>query len=592
MSESGGTVPRRALPADPELSDVVSPSTDAAPQPRRRRWSRAEAAAAPVADDQAAADAGGTPIPPPAPVLPASDEPTPVGRRFSAAEPTLDPGNSPRPRRSAISPSGWGWTPASPTSPPSSQPSPPAVSATSAAVAPSPALTGATRVGGRRVQSGTAPHAAGRRAVGATSISRTGGAPATRPPALWVGAAALATLLIALVLFLLPKGAGVPVVGPTSTPTPTVDVVATRLLGPADLGALRPGATWQIADTLTKVDASSPIAVCVTPTSTQDPKPTSTLLRTLTIPGDASGAVLHQVDAHASPENAAAAYQARVNQLATCASQVAVVPNSHAVTGLADEAIVFDVVRQESAAARHRVVITRVGPLVNLVDTTQPEAGPGVEATVAVVATALSRQCATSGGTCPDKPTATLQTPPAVDPPGWLSIVDIPRLTPGAGQWRGTPIDPLRISGTQCEAVELTNPPGTLTKQQRTYLLADDTRAAGLGLDMVTYTFATPAEALAFVTTMTGNIDGCPGRTATAQVRRSGQVDVPDYRGASWAVTQKLAGEATTQFRVGVIASGPKAVYVFANPSPGLDFSDGDWQFVLQRAMDRAKQAG
>lgn len=498
----------------------------------------------PVAEDQprtwepaseGSGAAVGTPIPPPA-VLPGSmSVPASAGRRFSAVE-LPDDQERPLPRRSALTPS---------------RPETPASAAASPTGEAADGPTTADAEGTRRVW----PWAA----VGAVVV---------------VGAIIAATVL----------GGG----GPAATPTPTVDPVSTYLLQDADLTGLTDGVTWVSASTDTAVTQGTPLAKCFVSSLDTTPAPSSTLVRTFAPSAGQAGGLLHQVDAYATVEDATAAYEGRVAELAACSRNTALLVDTFTVTGLGDESAATRIVLQDTANEFHSLLLSRTGTRVNILDQTSPEQATEVAPLAAVLATAAQRQC-TDEGTCPGTVAAEAGAPLPVEPPGWLAAVDLPRITQGAGTWRGTDMSEMRLAGSRCEAVDLVNMSGATKAAQRTYLLGDDSSVPrAFGVDEAIYTYATPEEASATKDTLVGNMDNCPGRTPTATVSRVGDLGAA---GAAWNVSQQTDQTATTaRFRVSIQAVGTTVVYLMANPSDTADFTDEEWIALSQRSAARAAE--
>ena len=531
MSEQGDRTPRRALPPrdDDEFDDAID---DESPSPRRERWE----ATGPVPD--APAGPAGTPIPPPA-VLPVPDiAPASAGRRFSAVDLPADE-ERPLPRRSALSPA-------------------------------------ATRAMSPRTP----------------DVAEEAVAPQTRSyRKLFLGslvALVLAGAVIAAFVLLNPPGSG----GPGATPTPTFDPVATYLVQPADLDGVRANTTWEAAATVTEPDASTPAAKCLVPVLESETQPASTLVRTFSPVAGAAAGLLHQVETYASPEEAAAAYEARAAQLGSCERNTAWVEEGKEFTGLADEATGSTVVLQGPDAEYHTIVVSRTGSRVNIVDATQATEPMAVGSLLPAMADTFARQC-TDGGTCPSSPAVTAGVPPVNETPGYLTGVDLPRITAGAGAWRGTaPTATVGSPGSRCEAMELKErPAGATTHVQRTLVMQDDAAAPdGFGVDEVLYTFATPEEANAFAATLAGNIDGCAERTGTAEVARTADLSGAGT-GLAWVVTRKVDGsDGTVRFRVAALAAGNHVIYLMANPTPEYDFADEAWHGVALRAAERLTQ--
>lgn len=408
-----------------------------------------------------------------------------------------------------------------------------------------------------------------------------------------VGIASVVVLALLLGGAWLAQRAGLlnPGAQPTSTPTPSVDAVATYLAQPEDLSGLSEGTTWQVAATATTVDATTPQAKCVLPTVEQPTRPVDAMVRTFAAGEGQPGAVLYQVSRFDTPETAHTAYADLAAQLGNCERATALAQNGLAFAGLSDEAAGQIYVVQDAANEYHTIAVSRTGARVNIIDATHTESAIKGEAVAGVLSDVALRQC-TDGGTCPGQVSVTSGVPLPSTPAGWLAAVDLPRITPGAGSWRGTDVaDSVSIPGTKCEALDLAGLPGASTRQQRTYLLRDDTAAPqNFGVDEALYTFATPEEAQKTFSTLAGNMDGCTGRAATAQVNRTGD---PSGAGtaAAWTVVQKVdQASATAMFRSGALVSGNHVVYLVANPSGTFDFSNESWHAVVNRAGERVTQ--
>ncbi|QIK73044.1 hypothetical protein G7070_13215 [Propioniciclava coleopterorum] len=375
---------------------------------------------------------------------------------------------------------------------------------------------------------------------------------------------------------------------PTSTPTPTIDPVATYLAQPEDLAGLASGTTWTVVDTLTKIEPTSPQAKCLLPAAEQQQTPADAMLRTFSAAAAGTGAVLHQVNRYDSPEAAATAFDALTAQLGNCDRSTVLARNGLAITGLSDEAAGQVLVVQDATSEYHTIALSRTGARVNIMDATHTEAPVGGEAVAGVLSAVGVRQC-TDGGTCPAQVAVTEGAPLPSTPAGWLSAVDLPRITTGSGSWRATEVaDAVTLPGTKCEAIDLAGMPGATRKQQRTYLLRDDTNAPqNFGVDEALYTFGSAEEAQAAFAKLAQNMDACASRAATAQVTRTGD---PSGSGAAaaWVVVQKVDQASTTaRFRSAAHVSGAHLVYLVANPSESFDFSDDSWHGVAARAGQR-----
>lgn len=567
MSDQGSPAPRRALPplddVDPDLDDDLD--LDDPPPPRRRLWEAAEGAEPGPAPT--------TPIPPPAaPVLPVpAFAPAVSGRRFSAAD-LPDSGDSPLPRRSALSPlppdEDSRTTPETPGSPEES---------TSDEVATAPAPS-------PRTEPAAADPTGSVETTGPTvAASESAGGPRRRRGLLAAGVAAFAVTGIVAAVLLNPPTPAIPAAEPSVEPSSLV-------LAATDLTPLGAEATWLAAPVATRVEAGTPQPTCLPPADELEPRPASSTVAVLESDAD-DAAVLHQMDAYATAEEAETAFALRREQLAACETGVALLRRTYEVAGLGDEALSVDLVLQGETADQHHLVLSRLGSIVNVVDTSRPDRAFGAADVAAALAAAGARQCAAVGADCPAaEPTVETAPPLPTEPLGWLVGVDLPRITPGQGLWRGTAIDEVMLPSTSCDSVDLGSPAGADTVAQRTYLLTDDGDAsANFGVDQGVYTFSSAKTARAFADKVGENIAGCRDRMPTASVKRTGTVDAAGAKGTSFVVSQKL-DEGTTRYRVTVLAADEHAVYLFSNPGDDFDFTDGEWAAVAARTAERLAQ--
>lgn len=404
--------------------------------------------------------------------------------------------------------------------------------------------------------------------------------------------------IVALVLLVVVAGTGIgfgvwysqrqPPPG-ASTVDPTVDPIVEYLLQPADLAGLREETTWAITSTDTAVQAETPQAKCLLPSADNTLAPQSSLIRTFSPESEPAGGLLHQVDLYADAEAATTAYQEQVNQLASCQKQTALLQGAANVGGVSDQAIGFRLVLQDSENEYHTFLLSRTGTRVNILDVTQPAEPIALEPVAGTLEKVSARQCA-DGGTCPTELAVENVPPPGVAPVGWLAAVDLPRLNPGSGAWRATEPSQIKSLGSRCEAVDLAALDKQESATQRTYLLAEDASIpSGFGVDEVVYTFANEDDAAAAAETLSKNLKACADRVPTAAVK---QIAKFADTGITWRVTQQTdADETTVDFRVSVVRSGSRLVYLMANPTDGVDFSDDAWVAVSERAAQRAAQA-
>lgn len=647
MSDTDPGRPRRALePSDgkkaPDAAGTGDATGEAGPS---RAWAAADASG------QSAADAAApeqpevtTPIPPPAPALPESNQPPSSGRRFSA-EDLGDDWVSPEPRRSALSAfsplehepdaaKAEGVEPtdepaddqAADAEPPSDQPNDAATtdeaptdesagdqpndeSTDAGSTDEEPTDTGSTDAGstdaGSTDEEPTDTEPSNDELASATVAASGAGVaspPGRRRTLAWVLGGVAALLIVGLVVWLgtqrsgttaLPPAGESPSAGPSESASadPAAALTDAQLIAPTELGALRKKTTWTAQDPAATGGSVQP--TCIELSTTGGAAPQAELNRRLTA-NKGGGTLLQIVQAWPDAAAAATALTAFATQAASC--QDALIEGTYRVSGLADSATAITV--QAADGTRHTLLLSNTGRFVSVVDAALPRgagAPPAASAVVTAATPSQSRQCAPAAGACPAKAKVTAITPPATETVGWLAWVDLPRVTAGAGAWTATDPQEPKLVGSQCENVDLNKLSGTTSAAHRTYLLTDDPKAPqGFGIDEAIYGFAKAADARATAKKLNANFASCGERTRTATVKDAAVTapgaDGKDLKATSYLVTQRISESRTVTFRVGIATIGGRVIYLMANPSANFDFSDAAWKRIVGRATQRATQ--
>ncbi|MEL4358087.1 MULTISPECIES: hypothetical protein [unclassified Luteococcus] len=412
----------------------------------------------------------------------------------------------------------------------------------------------------------------------------------------WVaGALALALLAFGLMYAYTRK----PVVVITPTPTPTVSkppvVTADDLLSVKDAATLDPKQKWSAPTTLDKLTPTTLRPACMNSTQGQ-PNPTMTKQRTLTTEAASAPSMKHQIDGFATTADARNAYQARAAQLAACDEVPTWITGAAKVTGIGDEAAAVTVAYQNPTVEYHTVLLTRTGTVLHAFDVAQP-AKPFSTATLAQTAKlAINRQCATSGGECAQNPSVSAILPPPSGTPGWLIASDLQRVTPGAGLWTATDTTNVTSKGTTCENLDLASVPGPSQKEQRTFLMTQDSAAPRtFGIDEIVYTFKDPRTANAFAGRLNNALTSCASRQSTAKVGESLNSTAPGEDGVkvtarTLLLQQSMGGSETARFRTAVVVAGHRVVYLVNNPSASYDLGKDKFTQIAVRSGLRMTQ--
>lgn len=649
MAPEGPFAPRRALGPLPDESDDAprgarfgsratppeppSPVTDTG---RLRRQ-----AAGPLSPEDLLDLPATTPVPPPLPVLPDSEAALPpaAGRRFSAsAEPREVV--SAAPRRSAVSASSppsaiapilpavtrptapppiTAWPglsgdsgrasfnrfPASVATAPTAPPDAPAMAKPQelqpTVEAPAPEPTVPTKAGlfGRRGDKPAKP--AKEKTPKAPRLKRSEEKPAkasadaaktkgrsAKPALIIISSVAAVAVLVAASVWLLTLRSIAPSGGPTEAGNASA---LDPLLTVADLGILG-SSTW--VGPGNTGDGVRPL--CLASTGDGLPNTQRSVARRIGSASSPLDAVVQVVDTYPDNATATQAYAVRLAQLGTCPDVVALITGANTISGLADSADAVRVTVQEAQDQFHTLLISRTGRAVSLLDVLTVSAPVTVADVATTAAKALRRLCSADQGTCPGSIQVAAGVPSPDKLPGWLIEADLPRLTPGAGRWSATePATALSVVGSQCEAVNLKAVSGTTATGQRTFLLADDSKApTGFGLDQVIYTFGEETSAADLAAKLVKNISSCGGRAPTASITKGPSVKGTGVAGAkisgsTYLVSQKTETD-TVVFRVAVLTVGSRVCYLLANPSTTFDFTEDAWKKLALRAGQRVSQ--
>jgi hypothetical protein len=395
------------------------------------------------------------------------------------------------------------------------------------------------------------------------------------------------------------EAAGSPAPKLSATPGPVLG--GPQMLSEAMAKDIDPSRSWQQTFDQDGINDASPQIACVGPQAASQPNPFITHLRGLSASGEDRMAALHRADAYDTVEEAEKVFDFRSAEIGACTDTSLYIQNGMNVEGIGDEAVGVRLVLQDTNSEYHTVLLVRTGHVVNLLDVARTGEAADMEAAVKALSQAVNRQCGPAIGLCTAPVTSvTLGIPPAGgEQPGLLTSGDIPRVSPGQGDWRGNP-PAKRIDiqdGTSCEAVDFASIGGTgVDRTQRTYLLRNDTAAPpAFGIDQVVLKMGSAQEATELVDRVSKNIAECGTRTLTSEVVKEAPLLTPgandiQVKGNWYIVNQKVDENRTQKYRVGIVSAGEKVIYLRVNPSETFDFTDEAWIGVNLRAGERATQ--
>lgn len=421
----------------------------------------------------------------------------------------------------------------------------------------------------------------------------------TRLSLLIAAAAGVLVIALAVGFAVWSHGRGEVAVTPSASAsaTPVDPLPVGSMLSDKDAAKIVKDAGWKVSLDQEAVTADSPQPTCLVTDQDGLPTPERTRLRTLTSAEDTQLAALQRADLYTTPEDAEKSFDTWRGQLADCTKQPAYLRGTYAPKGLGDEASGVVVVIQDEKDTYHSLLVVRTGRLVSTFDVAQLKSAPPFEAMTGAVAGVVNRQCTKVAGICADdvsqNPTLPLL---GSEPAGFLTSVDLPRITPGQGEWSGTEASTEfpNLSTSQCEGM---NPftVGAEARKQRTMLLNNDSAApTTFGMDEVLLTTKDAKAADKIRTDYDKSMKACPKKLLTAKVsdaeKIEGKVAGKTVAGTSYKVRQTVADSDPVLYRVSLATVDSTVVYLILPYDEKFDFSDQQWAEISLRATERATQ--
>ena len=131
------------------------------------------------------------------------------------------------------------------------------------------------------------------------------------------------------------------------------------------------------------------------------------------------------------------------------------------------------------------------------------------------------------------------------------------------------------------------------SKNSRVYLFPESGKNF-FGMNEIVLTTKDAKAANKLVDKIKSDLTRCKNRRLTASVSKPNRVTsvgAQKTKIAGWtSVVKQKSTDGTAEYRVGVVAAGPKVIYTFLNPRGDYDFSGRQWDTVAVRAGERATQ--
>jgi hypothetical protein len=382
---------------------------------------------------------------------------------------------------------------------------------------------------------------------------------------------------------------------PPPDQTGTALLTDATMLSPSQAKALDGDRTWKVTSTERSPSEDAPAAACFggEPLEGQ-PTPQQKILRVLTSGGKKAPVALHEATAYSSADEAIQAFAIASKTLGGCAVTGSYIESGHSVSGVGDQAtgvVVIDVSKDQA----HSVILNRTGRAMNVIDASQPSKALAIAAVAKALGQVNNAQCGPAGGACNGTAHVTDGPPPlGGDEPGFLATGDLPPPRTKVAAWVPTEIEPPKadFKGSQCETVNWTTVTAN-SKNSRVYLFPESGKNF-FGMNEIVLTTKDAKAANKLVDKIKSDLTRCKNRRLTASVSKPNKVTsvgAQKTKIAGWtSVVKQKSTDGTAEYRVGVVAAGPKVIYTFLNPRGAYDFSGRQWDTVAVRAGERATQ--
>jgi hypothetical protein len=371
------------------------------------------------------------------------------------------------------------------------------------------------------------------------------------------------------------------------------------MLSPSQAKALDGDQNWKVVTTQPGATADGLTAACF---GGEPPDgqltPQQELIRVLQgNSGKNPPLALHAATAYNTPDEATQAYIIASKTLGGCAVPGFWIESGHLVNSIGDQAVgvvVMEKVTNKNWRA-HSVVLNRTGRVVNVLDAVRPTKAFAMESVAKALGQVNNGMCTAAGGKCGDQPDVKKGPPPlGGDKPGFLAHGDLPPAGPKVYQWIPTDVEQpdKDFAGSGCERVNWTTEEAT-SRSSRTYL-SQESGKNFVGVDEIVLTTKNAKAAGKLVDKIKSNLSSCERVLLTADVTRSEKVTstgAQKTKISGWtAVVSQKSTQGTVEYRIGVVAAGPKVIYTFLNPRGEHDFTNHQWDVVAVRGGERATQ--
>ncbi|MFI5713590.1 hypothetical protein [Kribbella sp. NPDC051620] len=359
-----------------------------------------------------------------------------------------------------------------------------------------------------------------------------------------------------------------------------LDGTAVKQLAPAS-GA------WAVASTDDGSNAPDKAFVCQSQRFA-DPAGIRTWIRNFQNPSTKQTAVQY-VEVSNDEAAAGKAYSTITGWLSACNTPQIRLVASYTTTGLGSKGVVAVFGQPGEKSSKYRTIsVSTAGQATMVVEfDTTAKTPPKPDTVIATAGAGLQRICAEAKCTT-GTPTAKPGLLPTTEPPGFMAPIDLPVLPSIDKPWVSTSGTTPKGTGCETDKLDLKKAKPKSSKSQ-TYVVPEAKVPAEFGLDTMVVSFASPAAASNYVAAIRKAVDNCKKTQSNATVKQTGDVSLgQSISGESWRASYETGNNKTFTYRIGIAASGSRAVYVLYPVLEDLDITNAGFNEVLIRAAERS----
>ena len=381
---------------------------------------------------------------------------------------------------------------------------------------------------------------------------------------------------------------------PSARPTPEPpDLPETALLEDTQVASSTPGTSWVTVRTHDNTGGSGLVMACQD-ARFADPKGTAALVRDFRPAKQAQAdttEVVQTAQASASEKAAKRGYRTALDWFATCPDERAVLIDTRPVSGVGDEASLVTVRTFDGDGSTLVAGVARTGLYTTTTFSRFPAGEqPRSPRSAQLLADAVSGLCTLDdAGACATTPRlGDTSLVPAASVPAMLAEIDLPSVTGVKQPWVGTEprVARTNAASTLCDQTDFTRKPIS-NNVTRTFLIPAAKLPAQFGLTQTVGSLPTAKQADAFVEEIRGKLSRCADKSMGTEVTPVRQLDEKQRDLSVWHVTTEISDNASVDYLMGIVRDGTSVAQVGFVPAPGVTFAQGDFLWVVERALDR-----